>query len=140
MKLLLKQPFTLEVPHEDGTEEVLTGTFSPLTKTQLKEFRKLFKPNQDASDLLRKTQKQLRRLKDKDLTKKYELEDEIEALIKKITNFDTDEETAKERIRLSVESDDMKRIDEIADLLGYNEVFAVILKDIEDKRGNDIPA
>jgi phenylalanyl-tRNA synthetase alpha subunit len=147
MKLLLKQPFSLEIPHENGEDEILTGTLAPLNKKQLKEFKTHFKKDQDLSNKLSDLSRELSRLEDKarhdgkvDLDKKYKLEDKIRVLSKELKDLNTEETTAKKRFDLSVESEYLDRIKEIAEFLSYREVLDVIINDIEDRKGNDIPA
>jgi len=139
MKLLLKQPFSLEIPHENEDDEIITGTLSPLSKKQLKDFKDAFKKDQALSDKVRKLQRKLLRLKSTD-TKRYDLEDEIRDLNVELLNMDTEESTSKLRFELSVISEQKERMIEISDLISYQEMLSAIVKDIEDKKGNVIPA
>ena len=139
MKLLLKQPFSLEIPHENEHDEIITGTLSPLSKKQLKDFKDAFKKDQALSDKVRKLQRKLLRLKSTD-TKRYDLEDEIRDLNVELLNMDTEESTSKLRFELSVISEQKERMIEISDLISYQEMLSAIVKDIEDKKGNVIPA
>jgi hypothetical protein len=139
MKLLLKQPFSLEIPHENEDDEIITGTLSPLSKKQLKDFKDAFKKDQALSDKVRKLQRKLLRLKSTD-TKRYDLEDEIRDLNVELLSMDTEESTSKLRFELSVISEQKERMIEISDLISYQEMLSTIVKDIEDKKGNVIPA
>ena len=139
MKLLLKQPFSLEIPRENEDDEIITGTLSPLSKKQLKDFKDSFKKDQALSDKVRKLQRKLLRLKSTD-TKRYDLEDEIRDLNVELLNMDTEESTSKLRFELSVISEQKERMIEISDLISYQEMLSAIVKDIEDKKGNVIPA
>jgi hypothetical protein len=139
MKLLLKQPFSLEIPRENEDDEIITGTLSPLSKKQLKDFKDAFKEDQALSDKVRKLQRKLLRLKSTD-TKRYDLEDEIRDLNVELLNMDTEESTSKLRFELSVISEQKERMIEISDLISYQEMLSTIVKDIEDKKGNVIPA
>ena len=139
MKLLLKQPFSLEIPHENEDDEIITGTLSPLSKKQLKDFKDAFKKDQALSDKVRKLQRKLLRLKSTD-TKRYDLEDEIRDLNVELLSMDTEESTSKLRFELSVISEQKERMIEISDLISYQEMLSAIVKDIEDKKGNVIPA
>ena len=139
MKLLLKQPFSLEIPRENEDDEIITGTLSPLSKKQLKDFKDAFKEDQALSDKVRKLQRKLLRLKSTD-TKRYDLEDEIRDLNVELLNMDTEESTSKLRFELSVISEQKERMIEISDLISYQEMLSAIVKDIEDKKGNVIPA
>ena len=139
MKLLLKQPFSLEIPRENEDDEIITGTLSPLSKKQLKDFKDAFKKDQALSDKVRKLQRKLLRLKSTD-TKRYDLEDEIRDLNVELLSMDTEESTSKLRFELSVISEQKERMIEISDLISYQEMLSAIVKDIEDKKGNVIPA
>jgi len=139
MKLLLKQPFSLEIPHENADDEIITGTLSPLSKKQLKDFKDAFKKDQALSDKVRKLQRKLLRLKSTD-TKRYDLEDEIRDLNVELLSMDTEESTSKLRFELSVISEQKERMIEISDLISYQEMLSAIVKDIEDKKGNVTPA
>ena len=138
MKLLLKQKFSLEIPTDAGDDEIIEGTLAPLSKKQFKDFQLHFKKNKDLSDELKKLQKIYRRAeKDK---ARYKIEDEIEELNNTLSNLDTEEQTSKYRFDLSVTSNKLDRLHEIASLIGFNSLLASIIKDIEEEKGNYIPA
>lgn len=144
MKLLLQQPFSIEIPQENNSEdEIIAGTLAPLSKKELAEFKKEFEQNQKLATEQRKKQRQLIRLTESEpenLTKKYKLEDEIEKIGMDLVALDTEETTARSRFDKSVRSDNKSRLEDIADLLSYRELMAVIIKDVEAKKGNVTPA
>ena len=121
MKLLLQQPFSIEIPQENNSEdEIITGTLSPLSKKEMAEFKKEFEKNQKLANDQRAKQRQLIRLTESEpdnLAKKYKLEDEIEKLGKDLVALDTEETTAKSRFEKSVRSKNKSRLEDIADLL-----------------------
>ena len=144
MKLLLQQPFSIEIPQENNSEdEIITGTLSPLSKKEMAEFKKEFEKNQKLANDQRAKQRQLIRLTESEpdnLAKKYKLEDEIEKLGKDLVALDTEETTAKSRFEKSVRSKNKSRLEDIADLLSYRELMDVIIKDVNEKKGNGTPA
>ena len=150
MKLILTQPFTLEI---GDTEEVISGTLKPLSKQEQKDFEKTFNKHQKEAKILQKKSVQINRLtksiealekKDIDVEDKreelYKLEDELNADGEKLMELDTNEVTAKKRIEMSVECDNMDRLIELCEIVGYRGILDTIVKDIEEKKGNVKPA
>lgn len=144
MKLLLQQPFSIEIPQENNSEdEIIIGTLAPLSKKEMTEFKKEFEKNQKLANDQRAKQRQLIRLTESepdDFAKKYKLEDEIEKIGKDLVALDTEETTAKSRFEKSVRSDSKSRLEDIADLLSYRELMDAIIKDVNEKKGNVTPA
>lgn len=147
MKLILKQSFSIEV---GDTEEVIKGTLQPLTKAEQKEFEKAFnKHTKLAKDLRRKGQEYQRLAKQLEIAEKpskedferlYTLEDEIEEDRQKLEDLETHEATAKKRFEMSVESNDLPRLVELCELVGYRVILGLIQQDVDEKKGNSTPA
>jgi Skp family chaperone for outer membrane proteins len=150
MKLILTQPFTLEI---GDTEEVISGTLKPLTKKEQKEFEKTFDKHQKEAKALQRKSIQINRLtksieslekKDIDAEEKreelYRLEDELNKEGEKLMELDTNEVTAKKRIEMSIECDNFARLTELCEIVGYRVILDTIIEDIEEKKGNDKPA
>lgn len=149
MKLVLKKPFTLEI---SDTDEVISGTLSPLSKQEQKEFEKTFtKHNKDAKALQRKSvllnrlSKTIKHLESTgnenlqvSINEYYALEDEISADTEKLEAQNVSEDAAQKRINMSVVCDDKDRLKEICELVGYQLVLDTIIKDTIEKSGNAI--
>jgi len=147
MKFELTQPFSLEIPQDGKEDEIIIGTLSQITKKQQKEFEKDFKKNKDGAIKLQLKTRQLKRLSEKlergdstDHEAKYTLEDEIEAELEKLKILDTEETTSKKRFEISVTSESLERLKELAEIVGYSHLMSVIVKDVTEKQGNDTPA
>ncbi len=140
MKLRIQYDFSLEVG-----DDKYTGTFTDLTKKQIKEVDKLSpkKALEDAGKINAKiarlnakidNAKELQEYKKVDTyyAKLDTLEGKLEPLLGSIEAFSI-EYVYKARLELSIGGDDKEKILEIADEYGYKRVFETIMKDIADK-------
>ncbi len=140
MKLKLQYDFTLEVG-----EDTYTGTFTDLTKKQVKEVDKL-SPKKALKEANKITPK-IARLNDKiDNAEQLEdykkvaayhtkldaLEAKLEPLMNEVDTFDI-EDVYKARLQLSIGGDDKAKVLEVGEEYGYKRVFETIMKDIADK-------
>jgi len=142
MKLLLEQPFSIEIPTEGKEDEVITGTIREFTKAEKAKFKKSFKKNTDASKSIKRKLRDLKRLeaeKEKDTEKIYQLEDEIEDITESINSEDIIENAAKERFSICVKSPDIKRLEELSESVGYTTLLEVIVKDLAEKKKSGTP-
>jgi len=152
MKLIINQPFTIEIQEE----ETIKGTLAPLTKKQKKEYEDIMQSDMDKSKILQKKAKELDRINDKikiytdtsnkktlnDLfERKYPLEDSIKKLTEDLQKENTPEKAAKTRYEKSIvcETPEMKtRLDELCEQMSYSFILNFIQEDIKEKRGNEI--
>lgn len=152
MKLQLNQPFTLEITESGKDAEVIQGTLSDTTKKQNLEFITFLAPHKKISDKLQRLSNKLALIEDKISTPKwyqlsfiyrilfYFLERKVIKMVTAINSMDIEEQAAKKRFDLCVDSDSIERITELCDLVGYAKVMKTILEDIEEKKGNATPA
>jgi hypothetical protein len=146
MKLQLNNPFTIEI---DGTDEVIEGTIRELTKTEKEEVKKMYTKSEKDSKKLKKLTRKLQRLEteldieeDKKtkrslLIEKSELEDEIDVLSDSLNVQDLADMLITTRIERCVDSKQKDRILELCEIVGAQRVFEVILKGVEEYKGND---
>ena len=147
MKLLLSQPFSIEIPTEGKKDEVITGTLRDFTKAEKAKFKKTFKKNTDKSKDIKRKLRELKRLEDEnkkgtleDIEKIYQLEDEIEKETELVNNQDIVEAAAKDRFNTCVESPKKDRLTELSDSVGYVALLEVMIKDIAEKKKKGTPA
>lgn len=157
MKLKLLEPFTIEVPRQDGDYDILEGKFLPTTKKFEKDIEAKYSEQIEKAKVLQKKTNKLMRLEqsiqtneqrlniklDNDLINKkeqmlndaYNLRDEIEALNEELKDYDMLEIKGKEHInfRLRADEDNKNKILQLCETYGYSMVFDTILKDIEEK-------
>lgn len=149
MKLDLRSEFSLEIPLKDGTEEVITGTVRELTKVEQKEIKALFKEDEQKAKTIKKLIKKAERFTDKlerekstltdeELEIRYEnqdkLEEEVEAKTNELNDTDLFTKGLKVRFEKTIESAQKDRLKQICDDFGYDKIFQVISKDIEEKK------
>lgn len=136
MKLILKEPFTLEVG-----EDTYSGELVSLTKKQLAKINKI-SPNKDIKEV-QKLSKRVESIReqypflkeDEKLNNLLFIEDieaKIEALNGIIEAFDI-EDIYKERMNISIMGEDKKALMELGEMYGYKKVFSTILEDIKER-------
>lgn len=153
MKLELQQKFSLEIP-TSGEDEIITGTIAPISKQQKKDNEKAFDNERKLSKDLQKKSTKLRRLalkvekaerdettKESNLTKLYKdidaLSDEVETQTEELLELDITEKVAKSRFDLSVKSEQLDRLKEICELVGYSKVIETIHKEVQEGKPKD---
>lgn len=148
MKLQLNQPFTLEIQNGNN-ETVISGSLKKVTKKQEAEiklkFKKEYKTIEEMGELAKKAQREKLRADlggDETEAKRSgaEMLEKLYVLQDSIDENDFKEKIAKYRFDLSVESEQMVELIKIADDFGYEFVLEMINKDVEEKKGNGIPA
>lgn len=149
MKLDFREKFTLEIPLQDGTEEVIKGTIREFTKTEQKEIEASLQGEKDSLKKLNKLIRKGTRLEEKINRRKETLEDEaLDALYDELDiitdEIETLSESVKEedialkgfRIRFdkTINSDKKDKLKNICEEHGYQIVFKTIAKDVEEKK------
>ena len=129
MKLILNNPFTIEIPADGKEDEVLTGTIRDFTKQEKADFKKAFKKNADKSKNIQRKLKELKRLNEK-----------IEKDTESLNSEDILENAAKERFEICVQSKDDTRLQELSDQVGYVALLEVMVKDVAEKKQNATPS
>lgn len=145
MKLTIREPFSLEL--EDET--VLSGTIRELTKKEAKELKAKFKDSDIQQKELQKLNKQKNRLLiDSEIAKDEKNYDELKAILDRLDNLDQLIETKseeinesdivqgmlRERFNLTVKSDQIEQITQLAEDFGYTLILQTIAKDLEEKK------
>lgn len=149
MKLEFREKFSLEIPLKDGTEEVITGTIREFTKAEKRELETFEKDIKAKTKTLRKKANKLDRLNEslerqkttlseEEIENKYNeidaLDDEVSALTDEIKPDNILLEAFRKRFELTIDSDKKDRLKQICEDFGYEKVFKVIYKDIEEKK------
>ena len=162
-KQTIPENFTIEVPHEDGTETVIKGTISIIKQ---KEIRKVFKEDFVSIDKVNDAKEQANRLlaqisiyeskqvalKENDKTQtiedieKYErlinklfsIKDDTEELSEILEDTNSKENIAKYKIEKGVISSDNKELlMELCETHGYSIVFDTILQSIKEGKSQE---
>jgi hypothetical protein len=120
MKLQIAYEFELEVG-----DDKYTGTFIDPTKKQLKEIDKLA-PTKELKEL-EKVERKLSHKADPSMWARRE------ELLDIVDGFDSDD-LFKERLAISVKSEDFDAIMKVGEDYGYKRVFDTIIKDIAERR------
>jgi len=148
MKLLIQQKFSLEIPHENKDDEIIIGLLTPISKKQKRENKQAFKEDETKAKKLQKDSLKLNRLAIKvdkasksdmseaELEKLYnevdELSERVETKNEELQNEDIYEKVAKKQFNQSVKSEQLDRLIEICELMGYRQVLDVIHRDIQE--------
>lgn len=153
MKLLINEPFSLEVTMQDGSEKVITGTYKEYTPALRKIIQNEFKEETDKAKLGMKKSSKLQRLvrrlerweesetkTDEEIEKLedeiYSMQDEIQDLQDEIENMNTEERSFIRRIELQFNTEVQQEIKELCKVAGYHKVFDTVAEDINEKKGN----
>lgn len=157
-KLKFTDNFTIEVPLQDGTFDIIKGRLLPATKQFEKDLKLKYEDNTNEAKKLQKLNKKLIRLNQEidnlnqraeykagddkvalletiqlKLNEAYVLSDEVEQLNETLQEFDPQEVRATEHINARVKCDEenQRKIDAVVGKYGYKIVFDTILEDIE---------
>lgn len=147
MKISFNDKFKLEITNGDE-ETVINGTLQRLTKKQEQEIKNKFKKEystlEKMGDLAKKAQREKLRAELSDnqeeaKAKGAEMLDKLYDLQDGIDEDKFKEDIAKFRFDLSVKSDDMAELINIAESFGYAFVIEMINKDVEERKNADTP-
>ncbi len=149
MKLVFTDKFSLEIPLENGQEEVIKGTVRELKKSEQKEIKAIYKEDKLKEKTLNKLIKEASRFEEKFERDKPNLtEDQIKSGFERLDKYEQDIEEQTEnlnsdemifkglRIRFdkTIVSDKKDRLREICEEFGYPKVYEAINRDIEEKK------
>ncbi len=151
MKLTFNEKFSLEIPLENGTEEIITGTIRQLKRSEDKQLLAIYEPTQKKENELQKLITSTKQFKEKfdlnksnlsseEFEKAYNKINENESQIEKLTRDLNVQETilAGHRFKFdkTIISEQKERLKQICEDFGYPKVFDTIEKDIEEKKQN----
>lgn len=155
MKLLINEPFSLEIPLADGGEDIVTGTYKEFSPAIKKIIQDTFKEESDKAKAGAKKSKKFQKLYSRlerweaDTTKSnddidklqdevFELEEEINQLSEEINEAKTEEKTYIKRIELQFNQEIHEKIKNLCKHVGYVKLFDTVAEDINEKKGNAI--
>lgn len=145
MKLKFYDNFKIEV-ELNGEDTLIEGKFKRLTKKDEDDIKTKFKKDlallEEMGTLGQKANKiQLQLEFDKDnkeiQSDALEIFDRVNKIKDEIEKSDSKEKMAKYRFNLSVESEQLKTLIEIASLYGYSEVINAINESVEEGKQKD---
>ncbi len=149
MKLVFTDKFSLEIPLENGQEEIITGTVRELKKSEQKEIKAIYKEDKQKEKKLNKLIKEASRFAEKFERDKPKLnEAEIKGGFDRVDKYEEDieeqtealnsDETILKGLRLrfdkTIESEQKDRLREICEEFGYPKVYEAINRDLEEKK------
>lgn len=151
MKLELTQKFSLEVSGEEYEDSTITGYIKPITKKQQKELKQSFKEEQKEAKVLQRKSILLQRFaievskaesnNDESIKTLYKTLDkmtlDVENLTEKIQENNVKEKMAESLFNARVNSDNIEKLKEICDIVGYDKVLETIQKDIDEGKSKN---
>lgn len=150
-KLILRNKFTVEVPKQDGTFDIIEGSLRTITKQEQRELEEFFKEGTDLAKKLSKDNTKLNKIQIKlerltridfnqeILAKMEELENQFETIeqdaqnsLNRLTELDTENKAIQKKMNMLLDDGSKSAILNLSETYGYKLVWDTIQDGIDE--------